>query len=479
MEKCLSLTKIIIVMMLIITSNNYLFAQSGQKFATAGNSLNSPDFLGSTNAYPLVFKTNNVERFRLTATGYLGLGITDPTFKLDVNGRFHLTGNSYLDSNLTVLQNISSSTIKITSFANNGNKMVMADNSGMLTTMAFGQPNEVLFGNGNWGLIPSSSLWAQNGSNIYYNHGYLGIGTINPQYDLDIIGDARISNNLYVGGGIVITEKVQANVDVNTAALNADSIIMDSTRAFYGYSNFKGDVRLQNKLDVYGSVGVLGDLKTSGTTKISGNIQIDSLAGVGFQLDSLSANTYKLVYSDQDGNIVSKLGPSCNGGTSLPWMLGGNIITTYTNPYSFIGTCSNFPFRMFTNSSERMRITEDGNVGIGTAIPQYKLDVCGTIRSKEWVVEMFNCPDYVFEPNYKRKSWQEKEIYFNENKHLFGIDPASEVEKNGLQIGKIFKGILLNVEENSLDIVELFKSVEALKKENELLKKEIIELKNK
>lgn len=45
------------------------------------------NFLGSTNAQPLIFRTNNVERMRILGTnGYLGVGTTTPTERLDVNG---------------------------------------------------------------------------------------------------------------------------------------------------------------------------------------------------------------------------------------------------------------------------------------------------------------------------------------------------------------------------------------------------------
>lgn len=37
----------------------------------------------------------------------------------------------------------------------------------------------------------------------------------------------------------------------------------------------------------------------------------------------------------------------------------------------------------------------------------------------------------------------------------------------------------MNVEENSLDIIELYKMLEQLKKENQELKQEVIELKKK
>jgi len=38
-------------------------AQSGQKFASNGNSLSTGEFLGSTNAFPLIFKTNNTQLY--------------------------------------------------------------------------------------------------------------------------------------------------------------------------------------------------------------------------------------------------------------------------------------------------------------------------------------------------------------------------------------------------------------------------------
>ncbi len=49
--------------------SNYLFSQSGQKYATGGNILSNGDRLGSNNSEDLVFVTFGIEGMRLTKNG--------------------------------------------------------------------------------------------------------------------------------------------------------------------------------------------------------------------------------------------------------------------------------------------------------------------------------------------------------------------------------------------------------------------------
>jgi hypothetical protein len=49
-----------------------------------GNSLSGPEFLGSTNAEDLVFKTDNQERMRITSTGQVGIGTATPTTDFEI-----------------------------------------------------------------------------------------------------------------------------------------------------------------------------------------------------------------------------------------------------------------------------------------------------------------------------------------------------------------------------------------------------------
>jgi hypothetical protein len=63
------------------------------------------------------------------------------------------------------------------------------------------------------------------------------------------------------------------------------------------------------------------------------------------------------------------------GGTSDAWLRTGNV---GTNPATnFIGTLDNQGLAFRTNNTERMRITDAGNVGIGTTAPNSPLTVVG------------------------------------------------------------------------------------------------------
>lgn len=69
-----------------------------------------------------------------------------------------------------------------------------------------------------------------------------------------------------------------------------------------------------------------------------------------------------------------------SAGTGVPtntsWNLGGN---SATQPGDFLGTTDKAPLVIKTNNLERMRITEDGWIGIGTATPVAALQVKGQL----------------------------------------------------------------------------------------------------
>jgi hypothetical protein len=71
-----------------------------------------------------------------------------------------------------------------------------------------------------------------------------------------------------------------------------------------------------------------------------------------------------------------------------------------------------------TNLLERMRISSNGNVGIGTTNPTNKLDVNGTIHSKEVKVDMDGWLDFVFKKEYHLPTLEEVEKHIADKGHL-------------------------------------------------------------
>lgn len=70
---------------------------SGLFWTLTGNSATSPatNFLGTTDSVDVVFRTNNTEKIRLMANGFLGVGTSTPSVKLEVsNGTISLSNTN-------------------------------------------------------------------------------------------------------------------------------------------------------------------------------------------------------------------------------------------------------------------------------------------------------------------------------------------------------------------------------------------------
>ncbi len=145
---------------------------------------------------------------------------------------------------------------------------------------------------------------------------------------------------------------------------------------------------------------------------------------------------------------------------------------------------NNFEFRL-NDQSTVLALKEDGNVGIGTTFPSNKLEVNGTIRSKEVIVEATGWPDFVFYPDYNLPSLEEVEQYINENKHLPEVPSEAEVQEHGIKLGEMDATLLQKIEELTLYVIEQNKLnktqqelIEAQSKMIEELKKEVLKLKD-
>lgn len=122
--------------------------------------------------------------------------------------------------------------------------------------------------------------------------------------------------------------------------------------------------------------------------------------------------------------------------------------------------------------SEKMIITNAGNVGIGISNPANELEVNGKIRAKEVLVESTGWPDFVFSEGYKLKPLEEVETHINNNGHLPEIPSAEEIEENGIQVGEMQSKLLQKIEELTLYMIEINKENKTLKEKVALLENE-------
>lgn len=126
----------------------------------------------------------------------------------------------------------------------------------------------------------------------------------------------------------------------------------------------------------------------------------------------------------------------------------------------------------------------DGRVKIGAiAFPTfvgaaaYELAVGGGIIAEEVLVRLQGSwADYVFEKDYTLMPLADVEKFVEENNHLPGIASAKEVAENGLNLGEMQKAQMEKIEELYLHLIEMNKQMQALKAENEALKSHVAEL---
>jgi len=327
--------------------------------------------------------------------GNVGIGTTSPGQKLEVIGRTKIT-----QSGDALRINSSDANGSYATWENNGS------NIGYIGTgyHLWSSPNNIAT---SLGIRAQTRLDLGIQASVHMtilNTGNVGIGTTSPAEMLHIensLGANIIlnSNTGAVNNGIYMSEGASSTPTQNGAYFYYDSSA-NAVKLDTGTSS------LSTKLTVLRDSGNVGIGTTSPTRELevtgAGNVYIRVTAPTSTDSSAIelanTAETWTIRNQDTNDNALEF---SSDGGTKVTMVRTGNVGIGTTSPtqllhvnsttanptgiglqnsqryYSVRSNNFSLVFTDETVGSERMRITSDGNVGIGTTSPSEKLHIAG------------------------------------------------------------------------------------------------------
>ncbi len=293
---------------------------------TGNNGTVAANFLGTIDAQPLVFRTNNIERMRISETGFVGINTAAPT------ARLHLVGLG------GIVVNNSFETGVIAPFVN-----------GPIITMGTWSVQATNFTNGTRGAQSaggfSGSASANTDSDMQYTTPAVPANTI-LTFDYKVSSEGSDPFRFFIDGAQVLS------IGGNTGLWNSVSYTLTAGVHTLVWQYHK-DISLSVGDDRVYVDNVIINQPASALRIADGN------QGLG-----------KVLTSDATG-LATWTTPTIPAGTS--WLTGGNAGTTPAT--NFVGTTDAQTFVVRTNNLPRINVLANGNVGIGVAAPTAKLDV--------------------------------------------------------------------------------------------------------
>lgn len=312
--------------------------------------------------------------------------------------------------------------------------------------------------------VNAQSGFQNNGTNLFYDAGNVGIGTSDPRQKLTVKGGVAIAPDTIISdegyhGHLMITKPKESGQYIN---LTRSGEFVWSIGTVFNTNTFaisNGNVYDSQFINPYFSINRMG------------NVGI----GIANPLHKLDVNGK---IGTNDVVLSSKIGRELNhpfiynnyqfDHFSLGWVYDPAVPASLGYSLWASGSAG---IKFFTEAQPRLTINRFGSVGIGTTEPGAKLDVIGDIRAHEVKVCMDQGCDFVFEEDYNLMDLDDLDRFISKNKHLPEIAPAAIMESEGINLSKMNAQLLQKIEEQTLYIIDLHKQIQEIKAKLQVLEK--------
>jgi hypothetical protein len=305
--------------------------------------------------------------------GNLGVGTSGPSAKLDVNGdgRFQTNLTIGLTTNNNGARTVFNGSTSGRSFqiANNWNVGGSLEITPSTTTAGSTFTTPIFVLNGTTGDVgigttsPSTKLeilGTDNSGDRTNPYNVLTVTADNPNNPYGGFGGAILFKNRAYNSGIVNSSRIRSRINNNSIDSSGGSLHFDVT------PTAGGSLTQAMMINYNGNVGI-GTTNPNDVTVIKTNTDGK---GLTIQRNSDSPGTYSQLGFYQSTN---------DAGTANVWIRGYRE-TAFADNYMTFGT----------NSSERIRITSTGNVGIGTTTPYSKFTTLGALSTSTSQISIVN-----------------------------------------------------------------------------------------
>ena len=304
---------------------------------------------------PLLLTVNGSERMRITSAGNVGISTTAPSTKFEINTPTYttFTGTSNVARFNALAGSGAATTILLTNYV-----------SDLSTDTTVDLDFAAVDGNSVLGSIPHARI----GYTGLYNDG------INTSPEYEARGYFRIATRTEGTGGI-LTDKIVVDYLGNSLFLSG-SVGIGTTSPYSKFTTYGALSTSTSQISIINSEG--------GHSIIRSGIAGQSNNGMSFIIADVAG-------TNQNVRMVVGASGNVGIGTTAPervFHVVGDAVFSGTSAGIYFKSNTNNPFiwvedaqslRLGTNNTERVRITSDGAVGIGTSSPSgHQLDIASS-----------------------------------------------------------------------------------------------------